>query len=271
MMMLTAGIERRGAYAAPGASSRCRARAAADAVAETRNLRAMPVEERAALRGEMSAVVPVHPVVERVVEAQPAVMSARAGLDVDCLDRGLVPRGPTCAGRAVTEIQILHVHPVALVEQPDLVEHRAPQEHERAVDGVHGTLPDVGRAVRGERRRCTIEAADAEEMTECGSGCRKRAAGGVIEGAVFLHEPAAGDPDARVVGHQAEQRVEGSFSEHRVGVEDEDVVRLRLAQGEIVGPAEAHVLRQFDQPDLGEFVDDARRPVARRVVDDGDP
>jgi hypothetical protein len=121
----------------------------------------------------MCAVVPVHAVVERVIEAQPAVVPARACLDVNRLDRRLVPGDPAGARGAVAEVEIFHVHPVALVEESDLVEHLASHQHECTVDGVDRPLAYLRRPVRRERRRGTLRPADAEEVAERRGRCRE--------------------------------------------------------------------------------------------------
>ena len=76
---------------------------------------------------------------------------------------------------AVAEVEVLHVHPVALVEEPDLVQRRAAHQHEGAVDRVDRPALDVGSPVRRRARRRAGPSADPGEVTERAERCRERA------------------------------------------------------------------------------------------------
>src|SRR5438874_9735820 len=120
----------------------------------------------------MGAVEPPHSCVERKHEAWRAP-SSRAALDVERAYRWLVPRDPTGLLEAVAEVEVLHVHPVALVEESDLLECPATDEHEGAVDRVHRPPLHVRSAVLGERATAT-NAPDAGEVAKCADQRRKR-------------------------------------------------------------------------------------------------
>src|SRR5664280_212683 len=102
------------------------------------------------------AVEAIHAVMKGVVDARLAVLPARTGLDVNHLHRRLVPGDPAGLGEAVAEVEVFHVLPVALVEEPYLVQRLAPYQHEGAVDRVHGCL------------LYTSDAADEEDSVDLG-------------------------------------------------------------------------------------------------------
>ena len=79
-------------------------------------------------------------------------------------------------------------------------------------------------------------------------------------------------PTSGLGGEQSEEGVQGSRGEPRVGIQDQDVVRLGAAQGDVVRGAETEILRVHGQLGLGKLGGDhLRGPVARRVVDDMHP
>ena len=123
-------------------------------------------------------------------------------------DRGLVPGDPAGSGEAVAEVEVLHVEPVALVEEPDFGQCAAADEHERAAHGVDRPALDVRRAVLGERGRGARAPTDAGEVCERAERGREGAPRRVVEGAVLAYEPAPADADARVLVHQPEQALE---------------------------------------------------------------
>ena len=85
-------------------------------------------------------------------------------------------------------------------------------------------------------------------------------------------EPRSADPDLGLGGQHSEEGVQGAVGEPGVGIQDQDVVRLAAAQGDVVRGAETEVLRVHGQLDLGKLGGDhLRGPVARRVVDDMHP
>ena len=132
---------------------------------------------------------------ERVVQPRPSVASARPRLDVDDGHARLVPDHPTCLHEPVAEVEVLHVDPVALVEEADLVERRSAHEHERAVDGVDRPLRSTRCSVLGQPRGRTRPPADAREVAERAERSWKRPPGRVVERAVL--ELRAGSPRPR--------------------------------------------------------------------------
>src|SRR4051794_35392820 len=86
-------------------------------------------------------VVPVeaeHAVVERVVQPRAANRAAGSRLDVDHGRAWLVEAQPARLREPVAEVEILHVHPVALVEEAHLLQRLALDQHAGAVDRVDG-------------------------------------------------------------------------------------------------------------------------------------
>ena len=70
---------------------------------------------------------------------------------------------------------------------------------------------------------------------------RERALGGVVEGAVGLHQPAAGHADVGPRVHQADHPVERAGRDLGVGVEQQHVAGGGAPQHHVVGDAEAGV------------------------------
>src|SRR5512133_3492423 len=113
----------------------------------------------------MAAVEAPHSCVERKHEARRAPWS-RAALDVERAHRWLVPGDPTPLLEPVAEIEVLHIHPVPLVEESDLLERLATDEHEGAVDRVNRPPLHVRSAVLCERTTAA-NAADPGEVAKC--------------------------------------------------------------------------------------------------------
>src|SRR5713226_7560074 len=114
----------------------------------------------------MLSVETVHPIVEGIV--QPRVPERASGSTLDVYDGhgGFVPGHPSGFPKAVTEIQVLHVHPVPLVEEADGIKRGASHEHERPVDGIHRTSVDTGCAVLGKCMRHPRSTPYAEKVPE---------------------------------------------------------------------------------------------------------
>ena len=126
--------------------------------------------------------------------------------------RAVVPDPPAVLLEAAAPVEVLHVEPVALVEQPDLLERLAPHEHERAVDRVHVAglvLAELRRAVLRERAPRVAPAADAGEVRERARAAWETSAWPRGRSVPSRNsEPAADHPDVRVALEHGEQVVE---------------------------------------------------------------
>ena len=204
---------------------------------------------------------------EGVVQPRRAHRAARPRLDVDHRHRGLVPGDPARLGEAIAEVEILHVHPVALVEQPHLVERRSADQHEGAVDRVDRPRFDFGRAIGGQGPPVAL-APQPGEVPKRAQRSGERALGGVVEGPVLELQPAAGDPDLDALLHQVQQPIQGARRHPGVGVEAEHIGGAACPDCDVARGAEAEVLRRHGQAHLGEIAaDHLRRVVPRGVVD----
>ena len=107
-------------------------------------------------RGVVLPIEPQHAVVEGVVEARFAMPAARPALDVQDRDIRVVPRDPAGLSKPVAEVEVLHVHPVALVEHPDVVERPPADQHEGAVDRIDGSALDLWGSILREPRGAPV-------------------------------------------------------------------------------------------------------------------
>ena len=123
-------------------------------------------------------------------------------LDVHEARTPVVPDLPAGLVKAVAPVQILHVQPVGLVQQTHLLDRAAAHEHEGSVDRVDLALPALGHLGRpvlreGAPRDAGSEPPDLREVRERSQRRRERALGGVVEGAVGLHQATAEHPHLR--------------------------------------------------------------------------
>ena len=203
------------------------------------------------------------------IEARRALPRDGAALDVHHRRRGLVPAPPALLGQPVGEVEVLHVHPVALVEAAGRLEGRAPHQHESAVDGVHGAGANLGRAVGGEPPGGAAAAAQAAEVPESAQGGREGALARVIEGSVGPLQPRA---DHRHLGVRLEHRhngVERSRGHGGIRVEREQVGGPAPPRPQVGAGGEPQVLCGGDQFDLRILAcDQLTGAVAGVVVDD---
>jgi len=79
----------------------------------------------------------------------------------------LVPREPSRLGEAEGQIEVLHVHPIALVEESDFVQGVPAYEHERSVHGVDSSTLNRRSTVLREPAGHVRAAADSREVTQC--------------------------------------------------------------------------------------------------------
>ena len=114
---------------------------------------------------------------------------------------------PAC-GEAVAEVEVLHVHPVALVEVADPLERRAADQHEGAVDRVDGSRLDLRRAIGGERPEAPARRPMPVKWPRAlsGVGNERREAWSKLPSSSSRRGP--DDPDLGPGVHQLEQRVE---------------------------------------------------------------
>src|SRR5262245_25856920 len=108
---------------------------------------------------------PRHPTVEGDRQHDASSTAARSMLHVQGGDARLVPRRPPSFLEAVREVHVFHVHPIALVEEPDLLECAATKEHERAVDRIYSTAFHGWCAVL-RKPSAACAAADPAQMSE---------------------------------------------------------------------------------------------------------
>ena len=140
-----------------------------------------------------------------------------------------VPALPAGPGRAVTEVDLLAVHPKAFVEPAELLEHRPPEEEAAAEHpvGAHGLrrplVEDVVPALVLERRPQPAQGRTADE----GASDGREAAAGRLPAAIGVRELRARDATPRVAGHEGAERLDGPRCEHHVGIGDEDELARR--------------------------------------------
>ena len=99
------------------------------------------------LGGVEAPVEAAHAAVEGDLLFRGPAPAAGAALDVERDPGRLVEDLPARLPEAPAPVEVLHVEPVALVEQADLAHGLGPAEHEGAVDGV-----DLARLVVAEVR-----------------------------------------------------------------------------------------------------------------------
>src|SRR5947208_10399710 len=93
----------------------------------------------------------------------------------------LVPGQPARLLEPVEQVEILHVHPVVLVEKSDRLERAPPREHERAVDRIDRPRLDIRRPVLREWA-VADEASDPCEVSGRTENRGKRSARRMVEG-----------------------------------------------------------------------------------------
>ena len=148
----------------------------------------------------------------------------------------LVEDLPAGLPEAPAPVEVLHVEPVALVEQADLAHRLGAAEHEGAVDGVDLAglvVAEVGRPVLAEGAGGAVAAADPGEVGEGAERGREGALAGVVELARLGHQLAADHPDPLVGAQPRQGGVERPRVDLGVGVEQQHRVRLapRAARG----------------------------------------
>ena len=185
--------------------------------------------------------------------------------------RRLVPGHPARAREPVVQVEVLHVHPVALVEEADVLEGLAADQHEGTVDGIHQpglSLVEIGRPVLPEARAGAPAAPDAGEVGERAERRRKRPLRGVVEAAVVALQPRPGHAELGARVEQRAQQLERPVGHPRVGVEHQHVRGRPGADGEVVRAAEPDIARVPRQGHLGKLaLDHLGRAVVRGVVD----
>ena len=150
------------------------------------------VGERVPARVELAVEAP-HRAVEGDVVPQAAValLFRRPALDVEAGDAAVVHDPPARLLEAVAPVEVVHVEPVALVEQADLVHRALADQHVGAVDRVDVAelvLAELGRLVLAEPRRRAgrrprrsgraSRAASGRSVSRRGRGCRRAARAG---------------------------------------------------------------------------------------------
>ena len=188
--------------------------------------------------------------------------------------RRLVEDLPAGVPEAVAPVEVLHVEPVALVEQADLAHRLGPAEHEGAVDRVdlaRLVVAQLRRPVLAERAGGAVCTADPGEVGEGAERGGERALAGVIELAGLGDQLHADHADPLLAPEPRQRGVERARVDLGVGVEQQHGLGLALAQGEVVGGGEADV-GASEQPHRRELaLDHGGRRVGAAAVDDGDP
>ena len=158
----------------------------------------------------------------------------------------LVEDLPAGVPEAVAPVEVLHVEPVALVEQADLAHRLGAAEHEGAVDGVdlaRLVVAEVGRPVLAQRPAAPSPRPTPVKWARALSGVGKerlQAWSSSPDSVTSLHPDHA---DPRLGAQPRQRRVEGPRVDLGVGVEQQHRLRLALAQDEVVGGREADVAR----------------------------
>jgi len=171
----------------------------------------------------------------------------------------LVEHPPAAQPEAPAEVEVLVVHEEALVEEPGVGERCAPEQHARAAGPehllggvvlarVHLSAPAVGAAAVGEQQQARVLD-------------HRRALG---EEQLGRHRRR---PAVTLRGRQ--QRAQGARPDPGVGVQQHQVRRRRLPDGQVVGRREAQVGGGGDEPQpAGLPAQQLQRSVGGGVVDD---
>jgi hypothetical protein len=232
------------------------------------------VQQRVRARRVEAAVEAAHAAVEGDLLARRPARGARPTLDMECPGAGFVEDLPARVPEAVAPVEVLHVEPVALVEQPDRGDGGGAAEHEGPVDRVdlaRLVVAELGRRVLGQRRPRTRAAADTGEVGEGRQRGGEGALAGVVELTVLAHQLRPDHPDRRVGGEPGEHRVEGPGVDLGVGVQQQAGAGLALPQDKVVGCREADVAAPL-QVELGELArDHVRGLVGAAAVDHRHP
>src|SRR6186713_773051 len=133
----------------------------------------------------------------------------------------LVPREPSRLGEAEAQIEVLHVHPVALVEESDFVQGMPAYEHERAVYGVDRSALNRWSAILRQPAGDVRAAADSREMTQCPDRSRERPPGSVVERPVLELEPTTRDAYRLIRFQHLEHPIESTRCEASVRVQNQ--------------------------------------------------
>src|SRR5262245_10781938 len=219
----------------------------------------------------MLAVEAKHSVVERDVQAERPRATARPALYVDERNPRLVPGHPAGELEPVTKIEILHVHPVTLVEQADGRQRFATDQHECSVHGVDWAGLNRRRSVLGKALRRPARTSDTQEMTERAADGRKRTSSGMVKSTVRLHKPATANPNVRPRLHLMHESLKHGFDETGIRIEQQHKRAPAATNREIARGRESEVLGQRDTTGgrklRGEHLE---RAVRRGVIDDED-
>ena len=179
--------------------------------------------------------------------------------------------GKARRARAGAEVGILPVDEEALVEPAEPGEQGTPDHQEGAHHRVHrprlGMVP-VEQEMRGH-------AAGQQPVEEQGVGdqarSRRMAGAGAVRAPRLVDQPGADDADAFIRSEHGAGRPDAVPADPRVGIEEQD--RLRLAQGRplIAGPGEAAIVgvAQHGEREIRPF-EPLGRAVGGGVVDHDD-
>ena len=86
-----------------------------------------------------------------------------------------------------------------------------------------------------------------------------------------INNPRPGDGRLRILVECGNQAIDRAWSNHRVGVEEQDELAERLLDADVTGARKAEIRSQLDEPDSGPaFAYVGGGAIRRRVVDDDD-
>jgi len=143
--------------------------------------------------------------------------------------------GPAAQAETQAPVEILAVHEVALVEQADLLQGSAPNQHEGTRDGLDrlrcGRQRLPGQAERGA----------AEEVLQCAPRRRRQAPAAVLLAAIWIADQAAGHAGAGRMGQGGDHLLDGIRLDQAVWIEQQHIVAGAIAQGGVVGLRETQI------------------------------
>ena len=165
--------------------------------------------------------------------------------------------------RAHAEVDVFDVREVVGVEQADLAQQVHAHHHDAARDEVHVLEPVEGRSVR------LVLSAQAPDVLAHEQIAARRPDPRLVAPHA---DTRPGDPDARVAFHHANELGYRALVEHRVVVQEKDVVRPAVEhpiERDVVALAVAEILLVADQRDLGKVgAHGVGGAVGRAIVDD---
>ena len=167
------------------------------------------------------------------------------------LDGRHVHRGQPELGDAPAQVGVLAVHEELLVEPPEGLEQRAPDEEERARDEVHDAIATAvpsRHLLAIERRTPTEDRRQSRRDARGGEERRSPEAAEPVCGPVLVERSTPHDAHPRMIPQEGRPAIDRPRSHLGVGIQEQEKLPTRLRGATVARPAEADVAGQLDHP-----------------------